>query len=71
MPPAGVLQDQFDAAVINSGANYTLPGTYQVAGPNSNTAAAQIISGEGGSVPNNLYALAQSCQPPQNLPIAY
>jgi hypothetical protein len=70
-PPPGVSQDQFDAAVITSGTNYTLPGAYQWAGPNSNTAAAQIIAGGGGTAPNNPYASAEFWQPPQNLPIAY
>jgi RHS repeat-associated protein len=70
-PPPGVSQDQFDAAVINSGANYTLPGAYELLGPNSNTAAAQIISGAGATVPNNAYAPAQLWQPPPNVPITY
>ena len=70
-PPAGVSQDQFDAAVIASGTNYTLPDEYQLGGPNSNTAAAQIITGAGGTVPNNPYAPAQFWQPPQSPPIAY
>jgi len=70
-PPAGMSQDAFDAAVINSGTNYTLPGVYQLAGPNSNTGAADIIRGGGGTVPNDRYAPAQFWQPPQNLPIPY
>ena len=66
-PPAGMSQDQFDAAVINSGANYTLPAQYNLFGPNSNTAATSIVTGAGGTVPNNPFAPAQTWQPPGNL----
>jgi uncharacterized protein RhaS with RHS repeats len=49
--PNGVSSDQFDAAVTQAGANYTLPGPYEYAGPNSNTAATQVISTAGGTPP--------------------
>jgi hypothetical protein len=69
--PGGMTQDQFDAAVIQSGNNYSLPAPYSYAGPNSNTAAASIIAGAGGVVPNIWNAPAEVWTPLQNLPIAY
>lgn len=50
--PKGMTSSQFDAAVITSGNSYTLPGPYNYLGPNSNTAAASIISGAGGVPPS-------------------
>jgi RHS repeat-associated protein len=49
--PQGMTQSQFDAATVTSGSNYSLPGDYGLGGPNSNTAAASIITGARGSVP--------------------
>ena len=50
--PAGMSQAQFDAAVTLSGNNYSLPSGYSLTGPNSNTAAATIITNAGGAVPS-------------------
>lgn len=52
-PPPGMTQEQFDNAVMNSGDNYSLPQDYDAKwGPNSNTAADNIIEGAGGVAPN-------------------
>jgi hypothetical protein len=42
-----------------------------MSGPNSNTAAASIIAGAGGTAPNVPDAPAEYWQPADNLPIAY
>jgi RHS repeat-associated protein len=57
--PAGMSQAQFDAAVIDSGKGYVLPGPYSLQGPNSNTAANDIIRGAGGVPPSVLTAPGQ------------
>jgi hypothetical protein len=49
--PQGMTEGQFDDAVKQSGDNYVLPGPYSLFGPNSNTAAQQIIQGAGGTAP--------------------
>ena len=51
-PPSGMSQDQFDSNVTNSGNNYS-QGTYMPPGfgPNSNTAANNIILNGGGTPP--------------------
>jgi RHS repeat-associated protein len=69
--PNGMTQNQFDAAVILSGNNYSLPAPYAWSGPNSNTAAASIITGAGGVAPNVWNAPAQTWTPLQNITIAY
>jgi uncharacterized protein RhaS with RHS repeats len=69
--PTGMTQDQFDAAVIESGNNYSLPAPYAWSGPNSNTAAASIIAGAGGVAPNVWNAPAESWSPLVNIPLAY
>ena len=51
-PPGSMTSNDFDSAVINSGSNYSLPAPYRpIKGPNSNTAAASIITGAGGVAP--------------------
>ena len=57
--PDGMNQAQFDAAVINSGNNYQLPSQYFPWGPNSNTAANDIITGGGGTTPDVPWAWGQ------------
>jgi len=57
--PTGLSSSQFDAAVINSGSNYSLPAPYWLTGPNSNTAATSIIAGAGGAVPAVPFAPGQ------------
>jgi len=49
--PASLTSDQFDSAVISSGDSYQNP-YYWPTGPNSNTAAAGIITGAGGTAPD-------------------
>jgi RHS repeat-associated protein len=51
--PPGMSQSNFDRAVINSGNNYS-QGTYMPPGygPNSNSAANNIIQNAGGTTPN-------------------
>jgi RHS repeat-associated protein len=62
-PPGSMTSTDFDAAVINSGNNYSLPGSYSLRGPNSNTAATSIITGAGGVAPVVPYAPAQFWKP--------
>jgi hypothetical protein len=52
-PPAGTSQSAFDNAVTNSGNNYS-QGTYMLPGygPNSNSAANNIIQNAGGTTPD-------------------
>ena len=58
-PPAGVSQSDFDIAVTQSGSSY-VQGDYRLLGPNSNTAASNIIRGAGGTPPNVLGAFGQN-----------
>lgn len=60
--PPGMTQQQFDQGVQNSGNNYSASFFYDptgTAGPNSNSAANQIIQGAGGSTPNVPGAVGQ------------
>lgn len=51
-PHNGMTQSQWDDAVTNAGANYNSGEPYNaVEGPNSNTAAHDIISNAGGAPP--------------------
>jgi RHS repeat-associated protein len=53
LPPPGMTQDGFDAAVSSSGDGYRSGEPYDAKfGPNSNTAADNIIEGAGGIAPN-------------------
>ena len=63
-PPAGSSQNDFDKAVTNSGNNYS-QGTYLPPGygPNSNTAANNIITNAGGTTPNVQGAWGQDYKP--------
>lgn len=59
-PPAGIPQNEFDKNVRDSGNNFT-QGPYEpISGPNSNTAADNIIEKAGGIVPNIPGAVAQN-----------
>lgn len=49
-PPPGVSQSDFDNQVTQFGSTYS-QGPYHLTGPNSNTAAADIIAGPGGTPP--------------------
>ncbi|WP_428241671.1 hypothetical protein [Gynuella sp.] len=52
-PPSGVTQEQFDNAVTNSGNSYQSSEDYSaLLGPNSNTAADNIIEYAGGTAPD-------------------
>ena len=64
-PPPGVSQSDFDRAVTNSGNHYS-QGTYMPPGygPNSNTAAHNIITNAGGTPPDVPGAWGQSYTPP-------
>lgn len=56
-PPLGQSQDQFDQGVQGIGDSYRLPAPYDaVNGPNSNTAAHDIIEQAGGTPPNIPFA---------------
>ena len=60
-PPAGMSQAEFDSAVQNAGDNYRSSEPYDaVFGPNSNTAADNIIENAGGIAPNIPGALNQN-----------
>lgn len=63
-PPAGSTQSAFDNAVTNSGNNYS-QGTYMPPGygPNSNTAANNIITNAGGTTPDVPGAWGQNFKP--------
>ena len=61
--PPGKSQSDFDQAVINSGNIYTQGPYWPLTGPNSNTAASNIISNAGGTPPNIPNAWGQSYQP--------
>ncbi|MCP4494355.1 MAG: RHS repeat-associated core domain-containing protein, partial [Gammaproteobacteria bacterium] len=59
--PSGMTQDEFDQSVQNSGNSYT-QGAYDPTGtfgPNSNTAADNIIENGGGTVPDVSGAVGQ------------
>jgi uncharacterized protein RhaS with RHS repeats len=64
-PPAGTSQTQFDQNVIASGRSYSQGSYDPYVGPNSNTAAAGIITGAGGTVPNVPGAFGQHYDPNQ------
>ncbi len=59
--PAGMTSQQFDQAVQSSGKSYSAPfyDPTGIAGPNSNSAANQIIQGAGGTTPNVPGAVGQ------------
>jgi RHS repeat-associated protein len=65
--PPGTSQSDFDRAVMNSGSNYS-QGTYMPPGygPNSNTAANNIIQNAGGTPPNVPGAWGQHYTPQGN-----
>lgn len=50
--PTGMTSQQFDDAVTQSGDNYSQDPYWGAPGPNSNTAADNIIEGAGGVVPD-------------------
>ncbi len=51
--PSDMTQEQFDDRVMESGDNYNLPDEYDAKfGPNSNTAADDIVENAGGTVPD-------------------
>jgi RHS repeat-associated protein len=56
--PGSMTSTQFDSAVIATGSGFSNP-IYIPWGPNSNTAATEIISGAGGTVPNVPLAVGQ------------
>ena len=62
-PPPGMSQSDWDNAVINSGNNYSQGPYFPVPGPNSNTAANNIIMNAGGTPPNVPGAWGQGYQP--------
>ena len=59
--PSGMTQKQFDQAVRSSGNSYSAPfyDPTGIVGPNSNSAANQIIQGAGGVAPNAVGAVGQ------------
>jgi hypothetical protein len=60
-PPGGMSQQEFDRRVRDSGDHYRLPAPYDARhGPNSNTAADDIIERAGGVAPNNPFAPHQN-----------
>jgi len=61
--PSGMSQSDFDRAVMNSGNNYSQGTYFPVPGPNSNTAANNIITNAGGTAPNVSGAWGQGYQP--------
>lgn len=58
-PPEGLSQQEFDDSVIEQGDIYE-QGPYSPFGPNSNTAADNIIENAGGTVPDVWNALGQN-----------
>ena len=62
--PSRMSQEQLDTSTIQSGTNYSLPAPYSLLGPNSNTAATQIIIQAGGTVPDVPLAPGQFWAPP-------
>jgi len=58
-PPSSESQSAFDQAVTNSGNSYS-QGPYGLTGPNSNTAANNIIVGAGGTPPQVPGAVGQN-----------
>ena len=61
--PPGMSQGDWDRAVMNSGNNYSQGPYFPVPGPNSNTAAGNIITNAGGTVPSVPGALGLGYQP--------
>jgi RHS repeat-associated protein len=61
--PAGMSHADFDRAVMNSGNNYSQGPYFPAPGPNSNTAAGNIITGAGGTLPNIPGAVGMGYQP--------
>jgi RHS repeat-associated protein len=61
--PPGMSQSDWDRAVTNSGNNYSQGPYFPVPGPNSNTAAGNIITNAGGTVPNAPGAWGMGYQP--------
>ncbi len=61
--PESMTSKQFDASVINEGDHFHNP-YYVPWGPNSNTAAAGIITNAGGAVPDVAGAIGEFWQPP-------
>jgi len=59
----GMSQSDWDRAVTNSGNNYSQGPYFPVPGPNSNTAAGNIITNAGGTVPNVPGAWGMGYQP--------
>jgi hypothetical protein len=59
-PPNGVTQEDFDRKVTERGDDYRVENYDALAGPNSNTAADNILERGGGHVPNVPGALGQN-----------
>ena len=68
-PPSGMSQGAFDSAVETSGNDYSQGPYNPIYGPNSNTAANNIISNAGGSVPAVPGAVGQYPVPPEDVGI--
>jgi RHS repeat-associated protein len=68
-PPSGQSQSDFDRSVTQSGNNYSQPPYSSVFGPNSNTAADNIIEGAGGIAPDVPGAFHQNWGEPPPQPI--
>jgi hypothetical protein len=61
--PLGITQSDWDRAVISSGNSYSQGTYFPVPGPNSNTAASNIITNAGGTAPIVPGAWGQGYQP--------
>ncbi len=70
-PPLGMNQQDFDNAVMQAGTNYNSGEPYRpFLGPNSNTAADNIVEQAGGTMPDILGAIQQNYGEPIDTNIA-